>query len=761
MQSTVKIKKCMWLTRILALIVACAMVFGLAACGGGTDTRTAEEVTDVVVTAEEGETQGAVGSRHILSYKAPEGSDVSVSVSKDSKSATADDYSYNSSTGVIVFYTTGTYTVTVYAAKDGLLGSGKTDITVTAQAQGKAEVSGVSVSAASGAKSGVIGAPHVVNYAVPDGSGVSVSVQKDGAAAEASDYSFDAATRKIVFYKEGNYTVTVTATSGESTASGSAVITVSAFEAPEITFTAAKTSAVEDEAVKLTHSVTYAASDLMKTEGYSVEYKSNAADAYAAAADSLYSLSGDVFAPHTAGYFRIAYTATGIHGSSAVKYVEIRALAAPVSVKAENANALNRIGVNVPTAMRYIATGAVDKYDISFDTHGDSRIAATKGSGSSFIVTAAAADTYTVTVKLTHKLDSSVHSSVNYKFYAVSDVERSPVFGQDPFAGMPSSVLTSVGMLPYFDATPAPSSITEKLTVSDVTLEVTDQNVKTSDNKVCNVDVNYVAGDEAYPYFIVSNFDNNTARGTFKLKMTVKDPATGAYAVATRSFTVTPMNSDPENTLKNYVNNNAFFEMNGLDYSIACPDARQNMVLTKTGVIIHRRNATWSLNGGNGDFVKIELPSPLSNYRVDFKMHIYGKNLGLLEGNVWLGIGMRTNDFNGWSGFIDIMSKDGKITGLFDNTDKRTSEAGPADGVVVPDTAGTEAYFRLERVEVSNTAVYTIYVKTSEDGAYGQLYRFTVDKATSHIGAPLAGISFTHRSGGGCYSLEDISVTAI
>lgn len=731
---------------LLALsLLSCFVLFG---CDGA--SLQAPEVKDVAITAADADSYGKAGALHRVTYTVPDGCEVTTSVQLGGKAATATDYSYLD--GGYYFYTAGEYTVTVYAAKDGMLGSASAKLTVVG---GEAFVGGVQVVAAAGETYGKAGALHLLKYSAASGSEISVSFKKDGE--EADDVQYDDARGTIVFGSAGEYVVTVTSTLGTSSAHAETQIEIIASDPPAVELTLDKKTAAEDEAVTIGHTVSYARGDNPVSERVTALYRKGKTGAFRET--DAYTVKGDLFIPHLAGEWRVVYTATGTSGATGEGRAELTCTPAELSLAAKE-TALQRIQTGVPVEIGYLVTGAADKYNVSFDTHGNDQITAEPGDGYSVRITSSVADYATVTVTYTHKVTSSVKKTLDINFYSVENLLYAPVWGEDPFDGMPADVLTCMGHLLYLDAT-AGSGAPRKLTAADAKFEVTENNV-TATSDGTGVDILYAAENTNYPYMIVSNFDANVATGSFTLKATVTDPYTGYSAVAKKTFTVNPTTNNNDTASARIAAFVAkypdFYHMGKMDLKNVGHDCRMNMVLTKDGVIMHRTNQNWGLNNGQ-DFALIEPSEAVSDCRLDFTFVSIGVNA---SGSSKLGIGLRTVTQTGWVGFLNIGVENGRIAisnelGTPKTEEKKSAAEMPAAEV------GEEISVRLERRTNGTTAEYTVLLKTSESGAYVQCYRCTYDVSTlsGEVGSPIAQYQFSHRGDGGCYTIKDVRFTEL
>ena len=737
------------LTAILMIMCCVALI----ACG--TKEPQAPEVKDVTITAVDASSYGKAGALHQLNYTATEGSTVSTSVKLGDHAATASDYSCID--GGYIFYTAGEYTVTVYAAKDGMLGSANAKITVTV---GAVSVSNVVLREAAGEAYGKVGALHVLSYTADAGSEIQVEIKKGDVVA--TDVIFDSAYHTVIFGSAGTYTVKVTATLGLESDSAQTQIEITAMGAPAVTLSLDKSTVAEDGEVTLSRTATYEVGDSGKEEHITALYRAGTSGEYRTADEGTYTLIGDRFTPHKAGSWKIVYSVLGVGGGAGEAGQTLTCNPAELTLLPKSAGR-HRIQTQQPTDIDYDVRGAADKYDVTYNLHGATRIEAAAGAGHSVRITASDVDYFTVTVVYTHKVVKTLQKSVDIDVYSVDSLLYAPAWGDDPFDGMPSDVLTSMGHLLYFNATSCGGNQRE-LTYQDVKYEVIESRLSTS-----GVELLYGASDNVnYPYIIVSNFNSNVATGNFTLKMTITDPATGYSAIATKKFEVIPTtntNSTAAKKIQSYVQEHSdFFHMGNMNFENLSSDCRQNMVLTKTGTIMQRSNPYWPLQDDasenrkqNSDFALMNFESASANNRFEFKFTLLAPNP--TSGAVWLGIGMRTVTTNGWVGFFDLHAADGKLT-ITNGLGAASSETrNTAQEPLVEN--GMTLFIRIDRSVSGNLVEYAIYTKTEEPAPYTMYYRcsYTSSTAAGNAGAPVKQYQFTHRNAGGCYAVENVSIT--
>ena len=746
--------------KIIVFQVVCALILSLscvAMLSGCQETVHAVPIVkNVNITAADGVSLGKAGALHLLSYDAPEGSKVATSVKLNNAMATMVDYSYLDNG--YIFYTPGEYIITVYASKGGMLGHSSVKINVTA---GEAAVSDVKLTAAVGEPYGKVGAIHVLSYNADAECDIAVEIKKGKEAA--ADAVYDSTLGTVIFKSAGSYSVTVTASVGANHNSAAALIEVTSFDAPEVTLSLDKTEVAEDGEVYISRSAIYDIGDSALEESISVLYRAGSSGEFSEALGSTYTLTGDKFIPKSAGEWKIVFKAVSRGGAEGEANATLSCTPAELTLSLVSEGA-QRIKTNTNTDINYRIVGDVGKYNVTFDTHGHSGVTAVKGEGNSVRVKAESVDCFIVTVKYTHKAVASVVKTLDIDVYSVENLTYAPVFGADPFDGMPSDVLTSMGHLIYIDAHPGIGEHTLK--AGDAQYEVIDKNVRASSGGN-NVEILYAANNEDYPYVIVTNFDNNVAEGDFKLKMTLTDPYTGYSAVAIKKFNVIPTTNNSNtaaNKIQSFVEEHPdFYDMSNMKFTNLTPDSRQNMILTKTGTIMQRSNPSWPLQNESksqqsSDFAHMDFDTASRNNRLEFKFHLLAPNP--VSGEVWLGIGMRTVNANGWVGFFDLHVVNGRLD-ITNGLGTPVSETF-ASGVEKPMPHDeTTLYVRIDRRVNGNAAEYTVYVKVGEEGSYTQYYRaiYNVSSSAGNIGSPIAQYQFTHRNAGGCYAVEDVRIT--
>lgn len=725
---------------LLTLVLSVLCCFALFGCKGEPE---APKVDSLAIVAADGSSYGKAGALHKIDYTVPDGCEISTSVRLGDAHAASSDYSCID--GGYIFYTAGEYTVTVYAAKDGMLGSAQTKLTVSVD---DVSVSDVNVFAAAGESLGKIGALHVIAYTASSDSEITVAIEKGGEAA--TDAIYDGVYHTVVFGSAGKYTIKVTAVRGEERSSAQGEIEIAPAEKPAVTLSLDRSETEEYEPVVLRHAVVYDYGDSPEEESVSVFYRADASESYRAASADEYTLIGDRLTPRIAGEWRLVYRALGKGGVAGEAEAKFTCKPSEIVLSLPSA-ARRRIQTGTATDLAYHVTGSAENYDVTYSANGKKGVTLEKGEGCSVRVTAENTDYFTVTVVYTHKAKSSVQKTIDIDVYSVESLTYAPVFGEDAFDGMPSEVLTSMGHLFYFNARSS-GGAERALLGRDAKYEILNASVTAG----ASVDVYYASDNADYPYVLVSNFGNNTATGSFTVKMTLTDPATGYSAVAFKDFTVIPTakGGNPGGAIRDFVKKYSFFGMGQMNFDNAATFSRENMVLTKTGTVMHRRNAS---DFSTGDFAHMDFSSAASNCRLEFKFRLLGTNS--LSGEACLGVGLRTVSTSGWVGFFDLHVVDGRLNIVNGLGNPRTEYVSAAERPLAH--AGAALCVRIDRRVNGNLAEYTVYIKTEESGVYEQFYRcsYNVSTEQGNAGAAVKQYQFTHRNAGGCYTVEEVTVT--
>lgn len=252
------------------------------------------------------------------------------------------------------------------------------------------------------------------------------------------------------------------------------------------------------------------------------------------------------------------------------------------------------------------------------------------------------------------------------------------------------------------------------------------------------------------PYLFVENGGSGNASGSFTLRMTLTDPATGYSATATKKFTVTA-GSGAAQVSAFVEKNRSFFELGSLGLGSMGRDAKKNAILTKNGIIIRRDNADGGL--AEGTFGRADLASAKDACSLQFEMRVLGVNA---SGAAQIGIGLETGSKDSMAGFVEIGMADGRIAVTHTLSGVREFRAEE-----MPELAlGERISVRLERSKSGDAAMYILYVQTKTANVECLRLICTATSKASSAGAPIAGFRFDHRGFGGCSMVENVLLHA-
>ena len=630
------------------------------------------------------------------------------------------------------------------------------------------EVKNVTLTAAADATLGLTENVHVLGYEVTSGSKVDVSVKKDGIAATAAHYTYTESSKEIVFHATGLYLITVKATldgvSDEGTVAVNITNTLEALESEDFSITLEvgrgknrQYAFVEEgKSVAVNIKVNYPEGDSKKTETLEVYRYDGATDEYAIVGVESYEWVGEgytEFKPLIAGIYKIKYEAESTLGETASKVAAVEAGIVTIKLSYDPALATNgwvRLGTSA-SVLNYLVEredgegeAYVANYNVTYDVSSSGVTAAAAAEGTGVTLTASSSDTATVKVTYTHKTNSYYSETLEVPVSFVSDVDSSPVLGEDPFGGMISELVPSVGLMLYFDA----SVDGTQLTYSDIEYSVTNTSLVKSDGSPLSSVVIYKLYDMVnYPYIIVENFENNTAYGTVTVKMTAKNGT--ATAAASKTFTVDPLVEgakwDNVKGTNEYVSK--VFDIKDTNFDIILKaDQLQNMVVSKEGVVFHRKY-------GSGDLFCVT-PDGADNFQIDFDYAVMNR-----QGNnkASFAINARTGRWEGYCGSQMAFYAEGDSTTIHsgywgDNISKENSDNHPSAEI------GKVVHIRLVHTVEDSTVRWNW--TWSEDGeTYNDWLKFDVTKTTedAKIGSPVYALQFNHEEGS--YRIGGVKLT--
>lgn len=432
-------------------------------------------------------------------------------------------------------------------------------------------ISGFSIEADEGATYGKIGEAHKLLYTITgDCTSKTVSVKKDGNAAQSDVYEYTEQTRIIAFKEAGAYTVTLTAMNGEKGTAANANVTVTAFDAPVITTQLAQ-NVYENTAFELTPAATYAQGDAEGSYSVTVVYSATADGEFAAATAAQYTYADNQFTAKAVGYYKITVSAISLKGVTGSQEYAVQC----VKIGAMNLShdyGTSRIAVQKgeATPLNYTATGGnAEDFDVTYE-YDQAKLAVEGGEGNSVVVTASELGNYTVKVIYTHKANAEAVSDITFEITVKNDIQA-PTLGSDPFGGTWATLMPNVGMMLYFDATDDQATLAYG---THVTYEVVSGGTLTADQ----VTIANAGGNVNYPYLV------SATAGTVNVRITVTDDD-GNASTAEKLFTVATPSSASAYSAEVY--NGALGKLKFDDGSTA---GRESLVVTKTGVIANREN---------------------------------------------------------------------------------------------------------------------------------------------------------------------------
>ncbi len=495
---------------------------------------------------------------------------------------------------------------------------------------------------------------------------------------------------------------------------------------PTVSLETSSASVEEGSTVTLTPNVTYAEGDTKQAETYQVFVQSGST--FNEAEAGSYTLTENTFRPLVASVYKIKLTAVGTSGESASAEVTVTATVATIDVKisatATLSNGWLRLAADTDNIVSYTVEGYADGYDVTFTSSlTNATISAADASdGKQLSLFCAAPDTVIYQVVFTHKTDADKTVTLEIPVSFVSN-DNAPVLGEDPFGGTYGTLIPSTGLMLYHDATIGGS----QAAFNQVKYEVTDQSKLLDLREGGKVSFGTINGGQHF--ILIEDFDDgdnhiahNKANGELTVKMTVTD-SSGNVAAATKVFRVQAVASGDNATATTYMQAVLGDSFDSTVQFIGDANVRQNMVVSKTGIVNHRIG-TWDIGS---DFIRLDVnpenaENPVQNFRIDFKFTV-------LEGdNVCLSFGMRTVAWDsGWAGSIDFKTAGSEIDswGWVENNSGTGTIKGAGDGAegTKPGTSkGTVFYGRLTRTVVNGTVTYTASWCDTKDGTYLRLY---------------------------------------
>ncbi len=754
-----KAKSKMLLRGILLAIMMCFFTFALVACGDDEEEKPADpagpEVTAVSITAD-GDDLGKVNKTHTLNISATDGSEITVTVKKGDVAATSADYTYTAANKSIVFMNAGNYTVTVTAKLNNKTASKDATITIIEPA-----LTELTVTPKVAGKGGYVGQEYTVTYTVvPATSAVTISVEKDGEAAVANtDYTYDTATKTLVFLTAGEYTVTATSADSETDTTG-------AIEIADRTVSVTAAASVKmNEALALTIETEPEGEDVTVT-------LLNAADDTAVAADKYAYASGSITIKEP-GSYKVKVALTGNYASvtdttDTITVLDTRVpefeLSTTVATFAEN----DATGATITCSEITYTNGASKDSD-------EWKVEYRKNSEEEYAAATAGADTYTFTdgafkatkageYKITYSVTDSNHltgidsveitvtpavltlattadwtdisSAINLEYTVTGDatnydVTYSEIDGitksdADTAAGEKVNLVATKTLITTYTVTYTHKVLTDtKYTVSfGVYANVsatgaptfsTDAADKTLNKLIAGTSILLYAGAEtadATVAYTVLDADKAQVQNVANVGdiITLKDGATGTVRVAVvatkddvsaleiQTFTVTEL-SDTY-TFNHYANEVA----SGASYANTTANSKGGLVLTKNGIVVNK-NISSDLNDA-GNVVNYGLSG---NFRVTMRLTMLGKTSN--------SISLAFKPYTGTAADNATSENGGHKLAIYSDNENLKVESGCWDGNVTwfndePNRATYEAgksiYIRLIHYVANDESVYIL-----------------------------------------------------
>ena len=685
-----------------------------------------------------------------------------VSIWKGSSEATSDDYTYNAETGKLVFNTAGSYKITVNAShgKDNAA-SRTVNITITLPAP---ELSEVTLNPATAELTGE-SVSTVISYTADNESVITVVVKKDGNVVQ---NAYDAATKTVTVSEVGTYSIEVTAERNGLSVNRVATFIVSNPSAPkpEVTLTSSQESVAEGTSVTITANITYPEGATKKDETFEFFVQNGSNFENADTNNYTWDAETKAFTPKVAGTYQIKLTALTQEGGEASNTVTVTATAVDITLAlgdVELTKGWIRALVGEDKDIAYTVTGYAGGYNVTFEKSIAGATVAAASTGTAVTVSLDAPNTVVFKVVYTHKSVADKVVTLEIPVSFVSDLEA-PVLGEDPFGGTYGTIIPSTGLMLYYDAYTDGTNDT-LVTADNVTFAVADTSKLKDLKSDGSVVVEKVSGLQNAWFVLIQDFASNKANGKLSLKMTVT--VDGKTAAATKEFDVTAIATDNTKDVTKYMQAVLGDTFQSEIQFIGNADLRQNMILSKTG-IVHHRAGGWDLGG---DMLRIDLngiaaQDNTQTFQIDFKF------TSLKGNNMELTFGFRTGNWNGWAGSMgfrpnwdggDNKANEMQVQGWLKGTDGKTDVSGTfaKDADTVPTVgAGIMFYGRVTRTISDGSVVYKAF--WSADGSdYKELCSYNVGATNDTNGSAGKYVYALQIAAGGNngYYLENLNIT--
>ncbi len=699
------------------------------------------------ITANVDKAEVFVGDEVTLTYKAgpeyaePNTPTVSVTVKKGDAAAEANtDYTVEGM--VYTFLKQGEYTIVVTASYNGIEKSKEVKVTVDVHGPNLSEIT------ASGEtyNGGLCEVDKAITLSFTyDGdteTKISYAVKKGDAAATQADYTLDEANKTITFKTFGAYTVEVTAVRNGKTETKSIEIVATSADATPlegVTITANTDDLTEGgEAFTFTVAATYAEGDSNFGTYYSV-YLKEGGNTYSNADKSYYVIDGTAktFKALVAGDYKI--TATVISKNGASGSADLTFTVKPVELNLELTSNLTNGWVRAKvgeTSVTY-TTGAtyLDGYTMSFEKDIE---AANIAAGNAGTLNLSLSEANTVNYKLvfTHKTVEGKVFTLKIPVSFVTDVDKAPVLGADPFGGTYGELLTATGLQLYWDVTDKATEGTQ-LALADVSFAVVDGSNTTG----VTVSTPHIADNKDLPWYVlVEDWQAGNATGQVAVKLTAtKD---GATAAATKLFTVKSLaNPDSATGMNDYAAKVMGEKSKDIDFDcIMLRGNRENAVLSKDGIVEHRSGADWQPS----DNALCVRPNGMNNFKLEFDWTILKRttNDNKTSFTVHYRAGSRFED---WVGYKNSFYTEGEIlkAGCWEGD---TIEGVKWGEKCPPATIGQPVHVRLTHT-LSNNIVEFNWEWSTDGTTYTPWLSWKNNASSSGIGSPVYALQFAHECG--------------
>lgn len=675
-----------------------------------------------------------------LSYTSD--AEVTVTVKKGEEAAAEGDYTYTAAEKKLTFRTAGEYTVVFTADREGM--TAVRELKITVEWRGP-ELSAITVS------SDVLVMDSdtlTLTFTANEGSTFEYTVKKGDAEAQTpADYT--RTDKSFVFHTAGEYTITVKATLHEKTEEKSTTVQVVDPSETSVTLSVDSGSVQEGTVVTVTARALLVSGDGLETDEYKVWVKGSGESYEEASPDSYEWTEGhSKIRFKIAGSYKIEYSVTTQKGGSGTGKATVEVAVAELELSLAKDSAWLLVKSNEEKTIEFTADGYLEAFSVEYKADKELATIRAAEAGNAVIVKYDSLDTVTFTVTYTHKRVAEKVYTLSIPVSFVEDVEGAPRFGADPFGGTAGKLIPSTALQLYFEVNDQSGTA---LAYSDITFEV----VAETNTTGANVTVDKVTNTD-YAYVLVENFGVNTASGEFVLKLTAtKD---GKSAVSTKKFTVSPL-GDPNDVrgINDYIDE-IYPEMRGamnLDV-IVSGQHRENMVITKEGIFVHRTGADgWDPDQTNKGLLAVTWQGGDAseafpdNFQLDFDYTIAKRTKD--NRKVSFVINMRTGSWNGYCG------RGGEQTSFYVENDATKITCGYwgqgqsewcGEDQKPEAEIGKPIHIRLVHTLADGKVKYT-WTWSTDNTQWTQWFAVEMDATTNDasIGSPIHAMQFNNEQG--------------